>query len=127
MTELKHLSPPDLLNFLSRIRHTLEISKAEIRPDHDIIFIDVTFNNHLITITVPDDWYELIASAVFFDDSARAYEQLRFLVADRMLDWLECIYTDWVKNDTGHNIDRNFLQLIVDEIERLQIEFNTEE
>lgn len=120
--DLKELDPVSLLKFLKDIHtiHNISINGASIEDEgKEWRKVTVDLNNYNYEVTIPMDWLEAVGSIFYYDHCNRAYETLAFMCFERMSDWLECIYEDWVKNDTGRKISRSFYTLLEKEIERI--------
>jgi len=122
MKELKHLDPLELLEFLKGVQTKKNITIAcEITTiEKDWVGVNPNINGYNFSFFVPSDWYQQIGSVYFYETSPVALAHLAFLIFERMPDYLENVYFEWVKNDTGYSVSNEFALELLEEIERIQ-------
>jgi hypothetical protein len=120
--ELKELDPLGLLEFLKAVKTPKDIKvNCQIgNIGSDWVEVKASVNEKNFYFWLPSDWYEQIGSVYFYESSVVAMKQLMFLVFERMPDYLENVYWNWVKNDTGYTISNEFIIELLEEIERIQ-------
>ena len=128
---LHTLDPVELLRFFRDIQHPhdLNVKHAVVEAgieDSKWAKIMLVINNFQFICFVPIDWCKQIGGVIYMENCRQAWDEAAFLIFDRMPDWVESIYTDWVKNDTGNNISDQFMTLLSKELERLQELFKKE-
>jgi len=128
---LNTLDPIELLEFFKKIKHPHDVNLKHGKVETEIedtgwAKVMIVLNGHQFICFVPVDWHRQIGGIIYMENCRQAWDEAAFLVFDRMTDWVESIYEPWVKNDTGKDINEQFLTILIKEIERLQNLFQTE-
>ena len=126
MTQLKELitlDPEELLTFFTGIKAKQDINMRFIAAslDHmpDNFRFEVNLNGYKYITFVYRELPETAGAFHFMSETQRAYYIAAEHVVKGLADWFDYAYRDYVRNDTGHNINNEFATLVLTEIERI--------
>ena len=132
---LHFLSPEDLATLLTTIKYPTQVSilkrKIDI-PDSPREWIPVDIGlkidniEYFVEITIPFQDYHGLACLDFFGYNPYFHKVSCHRTFERLQNWVEDTYIDWVKNDTGQNLSKDFIAILLRELERITALFETE-